>query len=185
MWIALGVVALVVVYVISLYNSLVSLKNLGQEAWSGIDVQLKRRSDMIPNLLETVKGYMAHERDTLEAVTGMRAKVVEAAQSGNVAGRIQAEAQLSGALTNLMAVVENYPDLKANANFIEFQRTLAQVEDELQLSRRYYNGAARNLNTKIEVFPSNLVAKHFAFETMPFFEIENDAERANPKVSFS
>lgn len=185
MWVALSVVALVVVYVVAIYNILVSLRNLGQEAWSGIDVQLKRRSDLIPNLLETVKGYMAHERDTLEAVTAMRAKAMQAAQAGDITGRIQAEGQLSGALTSLMGIVENYPDLKANTNFIEFQRTLASVEDELQMARRYYNGAARNLNIKIESFPSNLIAKQFVFEKMPFFEIENDAERVNPKVSFS
>ena len=185
MWIALGLVALVVVYVVSTYNGLVSLRNLAQEAWSGIDVQLKRRTDLIPNMLETVKGYMTHERETLEAVTAMRAKVVQASQSGNIAGRIQAEGQLSGALTSLMGVVENYPELKANTNFIEFQRTLASVEDELQMARRYYNGAARNLNIKIESFPSNVIANHFSYEKMPFFEVENEAERANPKVSFS
>jgi LemA protein len=184
-WVVLGVVALLVMYVIGAYNSLVSLRNLGQEGWSGIDVQLKRRADLIPNLMETVKGYMSHERETLEAVTAMRAKVLQAAASGNVAERIKAEGMLSGALTTMMGVVENYPDLKANTGFLDFQRNLASIEEELQMSRRYYNGAARNLNIKIESFPSNLIAQKFAFEKLPFFEIENEADRANPKVSFS
>jgi LemA protein len=170
-------------YGVFIYNNLVSNRQLGQEGWSGIDVQLKRRADLIPNLLETVKGYMAHERETLQAVTNARA----AAQAGSNASpeeRAKLEGQLTGALGRLLAVAEAYPDLKANTTFLEFQGALQTVEDELQLARRYYNGAARNLNVAVESFPSNLVANTFHFEKMQYFELENPADRAVPSVKF-
>ena len=161
-----------------------SNRQLSQEGWSGIDVQLKRRADLIPNLLETVKGYMAHERDTLEAVTNARAAAT-AATGGTPEQRAQAEGQLSGALGRLMAVAEAYPDLKANTTFLEFQAALQKVEDELQLARRYYNGTARNLNDAVQSFPSSILAGIFHFVTAQYFEIDNPADRAVPQVKFS
>ena len=181
--IILGIIVAVIGYAIYLYNDLVRNRQLSQEGWSGIDVQLKRRTDLIPNLLETVKGYMGHERETLEAVTEARA----AAQSGQGAGpaeRSKLEGALSGALGRLLAVAEAYPDLKANTTFLEFQEALQTVEDEIQLSRRYYNGAVRNLNVSVESFPSSLVANTFKFERMQYFELENPADRAVPTVKF-
>ncbi|MDB5562308.1 MAG: rane protein [Hyphomicrobiales bacterium] len=181
--IVLAIVVVVIGYAIFIYNNLVSNRQLGQEGWSGIDVQLKRRADLIPNLLETVKGYMNHERETLEAVTNARA----AAQAGSNASpeeRAKLEGQLTGALGRLLAVAEAYPDLKANTTFLEFQGALQNVEDELQLARRYYNGAARNLNVAVESFPSNVVANLFHFAKMQYFELENPADRAVPSVKF-
>src|SRR6185312_10236866 len=157
-----------VLWGVGIYNRLVTLKNRYMNAFSQIEVQLKRRYDLIPNLLETVKGYMAHERGTLEAVTNARA----AAQAGANAGpaeRAQLEGQLSAALGRLMAVAEAYPDLKANTTFLEFQQALQKVEDELQLARRYYNGTARNLNVAVQSFPSSIVANSFHFTTAQYF----------------
>lgn len=181
----LGLIIVIAVYVMMTYNGLVSLRTLGEEAWSGIDVQLKRRYDLIPNLVETVKGYASHESATLEQVTAMRTQAMSAASSGNIADRIKAEGMLSGALTSVMGIAEAYPDLKANTNYIELQQALQTVESELQSARRYYNGAARNLNIKVDSFPSNLIAQQFNFNKMEFFEIENAQERENVKVSFS
>jgi LemA protein len=183
-WIILAIVVIVVGWAIFAYNNLVTNRQLTQEGWSGIDVQLKRRADLIPNLLETVKGYMAHERGTLEAVTNARA----AAQAGANAGpaeRAQLEGQLSAALGRLMAVAEAYPDLKANTTFLEFQQALQKVEDELQLARRYYNGTARNLNVAVQSFPSSIIANTFHFDMAQYFEIENAADRAVPQVKFN
>ncbi|WMT87880.1 LemA family protein [Pelagibacterium sp. 26DY04] len=182
-WIILILAVAVIGYAIYVYNMLVRNRQLVGEGWSGIDVQLKRRADLIPNMLETVKGYMAHERETLQAVTDARA-AVQAAQNGSPAERGQAEGLLSGALGRLFAVAEAYPDLKANTNFIEFQTALQTVEDEIQMSRRYYNGAVRNLNIAVESFPSNLVAGTFRFEKAEYFELENEADRAVPQVKF-
>lgn len=170
-------------YAVFVYNNLVKNRQLTEEGWSGIDVQLKRRADLIPNMLETVKGYMAHESDTLEAVTNARA-AVHGAGGANPAERGRLEGMLSGALGKLIAVAESYPDLKANTTFLEFQDALRTVEDEIQLSRRYYNGAVRNLNVAVESFPSNIVANAFKFFKSEYFELENEAERATPKVSF-
>ena len=167
--------------IISIYNRLVRNRNLVEEGWSGIDVQLKRRADLIPNLIETVKGYMGHERGVLEKVTEMRARSLQATDVGE---KGRAAGLLSGALGNLFAVAENYPALKANQNFLELQNSLAGIEEQVQLARRYYNGAVRNLNILIESFPSNLVAGFFKFKQAEFFEIENQADRAVPKVSF-
>jgi len=180
--IVLAVIATIILYAIVLYNRLVKFKQLVEEGWSGIDVQLKRRSDLIPNLLETVRGYMTHERETLERVTELRAQAQAA--GGDVEKRGRAEGALGQALANLFAVAENYPDLKANQNFLAFQNSLSEIEDEIQLSRRYYNGAARNNNVLVGQFPSNLVASTFSFQTAEYFEIEDSSDRAVPKVGF-
>ena len=182
-WIVLALAAGVIVYAIIIYNGLVSKRQMVREGWSGIDVQLKRRTDLIPNLMETVKGYMAHERETLDAVVNARARATSAAAAGPEA-RAQAEGELSAALGRLLAVAEAYPDLKANTTFLEFQNALQGVEEEIQMARRYYNGAVRNLNIQVESFPSNLVANAFKFEQAEYFELENEAERAVPQVKF-
>ncbi|MEO7224238.1 MAG: LemA family protein [Devosia sp.] len=182
-WIILGIIVAVAGYGIVAYNNLVRQRQLSQEGWSGIDVQLKRRTDLIPNLMEAVKGYMAHERDTLQAVTEART-AAQAAQNGTPEQRAQAEGILSGALGRLFAVAEAYPDLKASANFMQFQGELSNTENEIQLSRRYYNGTARDLNTAVESFPSNVIANFFKFEKIQYFEMENPADRAVPQVKF-
>jgi LemA protein len=183
MLIALGVVAIIAVYVIFVYNGLVRARQMAEEAWSGIDVQLKRRADLIPNLIETVKGYAAHEKGTFEEVVKLRNQA-QAVPSGDVAGRAQAEGLLSQALGKLFALAEAYPDLKANQNFAELQTSLETIESEIQMSRRYYNGAARELNIKVESFPSNLLAGPFGFSKRDYFEITNEADRAVPSVKF-
>ena len=180
---ALGIVIAVGFYAIAIYNGLVKARQMVREAWSGIDVQLKRRADLIPNLVETVKGYASHEKDTLTEVIEMRNRA-QAVPSGDVAGRAQAEGMLGMALGKLFALAEAYPDLKANQNFAELQGSIEKLEDEIQMARRYYNGAARDLNVKVESFPSNLVANTFSFSQADYFEIEDAADRAVPKVSF-
>ena len=152
-----------------------------QEGWSGIDVQLKRRADLIPNLIETVKGYMGHERGVLEKVTELRAQSMRAQSPGE---KGQVEGALGAALANLFAVAENYPDLKASQNFIQLQQSLADIEEQIQLSRRYYNGAVRNLNILVASFPSNIIANMFRFTPGEYFEIEDAGDRAVPKVAF-
>ena len=183
MYILLAVVALLALYVVFLYNSLVKSRQMAEEAWSGIDIQLKRRADLIPNLIETVKGYAAHEKGTFEEVVKLRNQA-QAVPSGDVAGRAQAEGLLSQALGKVIALAEAYPDLKANQNFSELQQSLESIESEVQMARRYYNGAARDLNVKVESFPSNLVAGPFGFTKAAFFEITNEADRAVPVVKF-
>jgi LemA protein len=183
LWIVAAVVVAVAAWVIAIYNGLVRRRQMAEEGWSGIDVQLKRRADLIPNLVETVRGYATHERELLENVTELRNQA-RAAPPGDVAARSQIEGMLSGALGRLLAVVENYPDLKANQNFLELQQSLQAVEHDIQMARRYYNGAARDLNVMVESFPSNLVAGWFSFVKKAFFEVENEADRAVPKVSF-
>ncbi|HEV7304694.1 LemA family protein [Ensifer sp.] len=178
---AIGVV--VILYLVFVYNGLVKARQVAEEAWSGIDVQLKRRADLIPNLIETVKGYAAHEKSTLEEVIAMRNRA-QAVPAGDVEGRAQAEGALSQALGKLFALAEAYPDLKANENFAELQRSLETIEGEIQMSRRYYNGAARDLNVKVESFPSNLIANAFRFVKAGYFEITNEADRAVPQVKF-
>jgi LemA protein len=182
-FIVLAAIAAVALYAVTLYNRLVKNRQMSEEGWSGIDVQLKRRADLIPNLIETVKGYAGHERELLERVTELRAQVGKVPE-GDVAERGKLEGLLSGAIGKLLAVAENYPDLKANENFLEIQETLGEVESEIQLSRRYYNGAVRNLNVMVESFPSNLVAGQFGFERRDYFEIDDEADRAVPEVSF-
>lgn len=183
MYIALGLIALVALYLVVIYNGLVRARQMAEEAWSGIDVQLKRRADLIPNLIETVKGYAAHEKGTLEEVVKLRNQA-QAVPVGDVAGRAQAEGLLSQALGKLFALAEAYPDLKANQNFAELQTSLETIESEIQMARRYYNGSARDLNIKVESFPANLVAGPFGFSKREYFEIENEADRAVPSVKF-
>ena len=183
-WIVLGVAVVAALYAVTIYNGLVKNRQMVEEGWSGIDVQLKRRTDLIPNLMETVKGYMSHERETLEAVTNARAAATSAA-SGTPEQRAAAEGQLSSALGRLIATAEAYPDLKANTTFLEFQEALQTVEDEIQMSRRYYNGAVRNLNVMVESVPSNFIAGPFGFHKAQYFELDNAAERAVPAVKFS
>lgn len=180
-WIILGVIALVIIALIAIYNSLVRLKIKVDEGWADIDTQLKRRYDLIPNMVETVKGYASHESKTLEEVTKARNMAMGA---GTPEARAQAENMLTGALKTLFAVAENYPDLKANQNFMELQGTLKEIEENIQLSRRYYNATVRDFNTKTEVFPSNMVAGIFGFKRREFFEIERPEERETVKVSF-
>lgn len=180
--IVLGVVVVMGFAVVGVYNSLIQLKNKVDEGWADIETQLKRRYDLIPNMVETVKGYAKHESKTLEAVTQAR----NMAMSANTpAEKMQAENALSGTLKTLFAVAENYPDLKANQNFMELQTTLKEIEEKLQLSRRYYNATVRDFNTKVEIFPNNIVAGIFHFARRDFFEIENAEERENVKVSFT
>ncbi|MDO6962645.1 LemA family protein [Rhizobium alvei] len=173
----------VVAIIIFLYNGLVRARQMAEEAWSGIDVQLKRRADLIPNLIETVKGYAAHEKTTLEQVVELRNRA-QGVPQGDVAARSAAEGMLSQALGKVFALAEAYPDLKANQNFMELQRSLEGIEGELQMARRYYNGSARELNIKVESFPGNLIAGPFGFRKKDYFEIENPADRAVPTVKF-
>jgi LemA protein len=179
-----GVLALIVAvagYLVYAYNALVSLKNLVAEGWSGIDVQLKRRADLIPNLIETVKGYAAHEDKLFRDIAELRAKSIAGGSVGDQSAVGQA---MSAALGKLFAIAEAYPELKADANFRDLQEKLSGIEDEIQLSRRYYNGAVRNLNTMIESFPSNVIANFFRFTKAEFFEIGDAAQREVPKVDF-
>ena len=178
-----GILGAIAFYGVAIYNGLVKATQMVKEAWSGIDVQLKRRTDLIPNIVESIKGYAGHEKDTLREVTEMRTRV-QAVPEGDIAGRAVAEGLLGQALGKLMAVAEAYPDLKANENFLQLQQTLDKIEGEVQMSRRYYNGAARDLNVKVESFPSNFVANYFKFQTAEFFEIEDAGDRDVPEVKF-
>lgn len=182
--IILIVLALLVVYGIFVYNRFVTLRNRTDEAWSDIDVQLKRRYDLIPNLVETVKGYATHEREAFENVTQARAQALSAEQSGNPAEIAKAENMLSGTLKSLFAVAEAYPDLKANQNFLELQRELSDTENKIQAARRFYNGNVRDLNTAVESFPSNIVANMFHVSKREFFELDEAAAKEPVKVSF-
>ena len=183
-WVILLVAAAVVLYAIIIFNSLVRTRQMANEAWSGIDVQLKRRSELVPNLVESVKGYATHERSVLEEVTRLRNAAREV-RTGDVVGRAQAERALTAAIGKLVALAENYPDLKASANFLELQRELSQIEDELQMARRYYNGTVRNQNVLVQSFPANLVAGTFGFAPRDYFELSNAAERDVPQVALS
>jgi LemA protein len=178
---ALVVLAIVVVWVIGLYNGLIRLRNIVKNAWSQIDVQLKRRHDLIPNLVETVKGYAGHEKSTLENVTKARNQAV-AAQGPQAQG--QAEGMLTQALGRLMVVVEQYPDLKANQNFLGLQEELSSTENRIGFARQAYNDSVMTYNTKIQSFPANIIAGMFSFKDEEFFEIEDEAAREVPKVQF-
>lgn len=182
-YILLGVAALVIIWIVAAYNGFITLTNRVREAWSDIDVQLKRRYDLIPNLVETVKGYATHEREAFENVTKARAAAI-GAQS--MIEHAQAENQLSGALKSLFAVSEAYPDLKANANFVELQRELSDTENKIQAARRFYNGVVMDLNTRLGHFPSNIVGSVFGFKSSDFFELnESEAAAKEPvKVQF-
>lgn len=181
MWIVIIVLVAIAGYFIVIYNGLVKLKQIVNDAWSGIDVQLKRRYDLIPNLVETVKGYAGHEAATFEKVTAARTMAMNAS---GPAAKGEAENMLTGALKSLFAVSESYPDLKANQNFLDLQGQLSKVEDEIQFARRFYNGSVREFNTKIEQVPSNLVAGVTGFKKREFFELGSEAEKEAPKVSF-
>src|SRR3990167_4186927 len=184
-YIIIAVVAVIVLWLIAAYNRFVRLVNQTKEAWADIDVQLKRRFDLIPNLIETVKGYAAHEQGTFDKVTEARTRAITAEQSGNPAEIAKAENVLAGALKSVFAVAEAYPDLKANQNFLELQRELSDTENKIQAARRFYNGNARDLNTALQTFPSNIIAKIFNFGAMEFFELGEGSPSEEPvKVSF-
>ncbi|MCK9225010.1 MAG: LemA family protein [Candidatus Muirbacterium halophilum] len=178
--ILIGIIVLILLYVMGSYNSLVKLRNMVEEGWSGIDVQLKRRYDLIPNLVETVKGYAAHENKVFEDVIKARNSAMN---TSGVEDKAQAENMLSGTLKSLFALTENYPDLKANTNFLGLQDSLNEVEEKLQMARRYYNGTVRDYNIKCETFPSVIIANSFGFSKKEFFKI-NEEEKENVKIKF-
>lgn len=178
--IILGIVVLIALFFGSTYNSLVKLRNMVKDQWSQIDVLLKRRADLIPNLVETVKGYTKHESETLEAVIAARNRAVSATGAEE---EMKANGELSGALSKLFALAESYPDLKANTNFMDLQNNLKDTEDKISYARQFYNDAVLKYKNKLEVFPSNIVAGMFGFKPEPFFEA-NETERENVKVSF-
>jgi len=181
-WIVLGVAALVLFYFVAIYNRLVRLRALVKEGFSGITVQLRRRADLIPNLVESVQGYATHEREVFEEVSRARAATVN---PGSVQATAQADAQLTGLLGRLMAVAEAYPELKANQNFLQLQDQLASIEGELQGARRYYNATVRDLNSTIQSFPPVLIARPMGFTEEPFYQDEDPAIQSAPKVSFA
>ncbi len=181
-WVLLGIVVIVIFFIIGIYNTLIRLRNRVKNAWSQIDVQLKRRHDLIPNLVETAKGYMKHERETLENITKARGQAVGAQGVGEIS---KAESALSGAIGRFMLVVENYPDLKANQNFLSLQEELTSTENKIAFARQSYNDQVLFFNNKIQMFPSNTVAGVFGFKIEEFFELEDKAEREAPKVDFS
>ena len=180
-WIIVVVIAIILFGIIAIFNRLVGLKNRTDEAWSDIDVQLKRRYDLIPNLIETVKGYAKHEKELLEKVTQAR---TEAMKSKGLVDKAKAENQITEALKSVFAVAENYPNLKANENFVELQKEITDTEDKIQASRRFYNANVRDLNIVIESFPSNVVAGVFGYKKKELFELEDVGERKNVEVKF-
>ena len=182
--IVLVIIAVVVIFFVGIYNSLITLRNRADNSWAQVDVQLRRRYDLIPNLVETVRGYMSHERATLEAVTAARNLAQQAVGKG-VGEQAKAETELGGALSRLLAVVENYPDLKANQNFLALQEELTSTENKISFSRQYYNDSVLKFNNKIQMFPSNVVAGMFSFILGEFFEVTVEAEKEVPKVSFT
>jgi LemA protein len=181
-WVILGVVVLLIIFLISMYNGLIRLKVQCDNAWADIDVQLKRRYDLIPNLVETVKGYAAHEKGTFEAVVAARNQAMAATSP---ADKAQAENVLSGTLKSLFALAEAYPQLRAVESFTSLQNTLSQIEEAVQNARRYYNAVVRDFNTKIQQFPGNILANMLGFKSREFFEVGAPAEREAPKVSFN
>ncbi len=182
-YILIGLIVLTVLWVIMAFNRFVRLINRAKEAWADIDVQLKRRYDLIPNLVNTVKGYASHEKGVFEAVTEARTRSMNAEVKGDVKGVAQGENMLAGALKSLFAVAENYPDLKANTNFLELQRELSDTENKIQAARRFYNTNVRDLNTAVESFPANIVAKMFKFSQRDFFELGEGEAAAKEPVS--
>jgi len=183
LWIFIAIIVLLVLFMIGMYNAMVRSRNQVKNAWAQIDVQLKRRHDLIPNLIETVKGYMHHERETLESVTKARTQAVNIS-GGSVAEQAQAENALSKTLRSLFAVSENYPDLKANQNFLALQEELTSTENKIGFARQFYNDAVMSFNNKIQTFPANMMAGMFGFKEAESFEIEEAAEREAPKVDF-
>jgi LemA protein len=179
--IIMAIVLALSAYLISIYNSLVSKKNMVEEAWSSIDVQLKRRADLIPNLIQTVKAYMTHEDSLLSQIAELRSKSIAARQ---ISDQSKVELDMTRTLGQLFAIAENYPDLKANQNFMHMQQQLSELEDQIQMSRRYYNGSVRDFNIRIESFPDLLVASMFSFAKRDFFELENELDRQVPQINF-
>ncbi len=182
LYIALAVLALFTLWLIAIYNGLIKSRNRTKESWADIDVQLKRRYDLIPNLIESVKGYMKHERELLENVTKLRSQAMTAEKSGDLKAMASAESMLGGMLGKLQIAVEAYPDLKANQNVAQLMDELSDTENKIQASRRFYNGMVRDFNTKVEVFPTNLIAGLMKFTKFEFFEITDTKERENVKV---
>ena len=182
LWIILGIIVILGFFFWATYNGLVRLRNQVKNAWAQIDVQLKRRHDLIPNLVETVKGYKNFERETLEAVT--KARNIAIASQGGVADRAKAEGELSSALSRLMVVVESYPDLKANQNFLALQEELTSTENKISFARQFYNDSVLRYNNQTQMFPSNVVASMMSFKQAEFFEVKAPEEREAPKVSF-
>jgi len=182
LYIILGILGVFILWAVFTYNRFITLMNRAKEAWADIDVQLKRRYNLIPNLISSVKGYMIHERTTLEKVTEARSKAM---QAGTVGEHNKTENMLTGALKSLFAVAEQYPDLKANQNFLELQRELSDTENKIQAARRFYNTNVRDFNIKIDSFPPNLIAQLFSFKKRDFFELDEGSEAKEPvKVSF-
>ena len=182
--IVIGLLVFVALVLIGMYNGLVRLRNIVKNAWAQIDVQLKRRHDLIPNLVETAKGYLTHERETLETIARARSGAVNAQATGNVGQIAQAETQLMGAMRGFYAVAENYPDLKANQNFLALQEELSSTENKISFARQFYNDAVLKYNTACESIPTNLIAGLGGFQKAEFFEITAEAERAVPQVKF-
>ena len=180
--IILAIIVIIAFVAVGIYNGLVKLRNTSEQAWADVDVQLKRRYDLIPNLVETVKGYASHEQETFEKVVQARNQAMGAATPGD---KGQAENFLTSALKSLFALAEAYPDLKANQNFLDLQDELSNIEEHIQLARRYYNAVVRDLNTKIETVPSNIIANMFNFEKKEYFELDSEDEREAPQVDFS
>lgn len=184
LWIILGIVVVLILWAIAVYNGLIKGRNQVDESWSDIDVQLKRRYDLIPNLVNTVKGYAAHEKDVFEKVTQARTAAMAAEAKGDLKGVAESENMLAGALKSLFAVSESYPELKANQNFLQLQQDLTDTEDKIQAARRFYNGNVRDFNTSLQTFPRNIVASMFGFKERTFFEVGTEAERQNVEVKF-
>jgi len=182
LFVLLGLALVLVMWVVGIYNGLIRLRNQVKEAWAQVDVQLKRRFDLIPNLMETVKGYMNHERETLEAVTQARAAISGA---GTLPDRIQAESGLTAALGRLFAVSEAYPDLKASTNFLALQEELTSTENKISFARQFYNETVMRMNNKVQMFPGNIIAGMFNFKEETFFEVTEEEQREAPKVDFS
>jgi LemA protein len=180
--IILGIIVVIAFLAVGIYNGLIKLRNTSEQAWSDVDVQLKRRYDLIPNLVETVKGYAKHEKETFEQVVQARNQAMGASSPEDKA---QAENFLTSTLKSLFALAEAYPELKANQNFLDLQDELSKIEEQIQLARRYYNAVVRDLNTKIESVPSNIVANMFHFEKKEYFELDSEEERQTPQVSFN
>lgn len=184
LWIVIGLAVVIVAWLILTYNSLITSRNEVDEAWSDIDVQLKRRHDLIPNLINTVKGYATHEQGTFEKVTELRAEAMKAQATGNVQAIGAAERKLQAAMVPFFAYQENYPELKANENFLDLQAQLTDTENKVQASRRFYNGNVKSFNTKLQVFPTNTIAGMFKFAAREFFEVDDEGEREVPEVKF-
>ena len=185
LWIILAIIVVAGLFLVSMYNRLVTLRQRVREAWSDIDVQLKRRYDLIPNLVETVKGYAAHEKGVFESVTQARANAIAAGATGTPEQRAQAENVLTGALRSVFAVAEAYPQLQASQNFRDLQENLTATEDKIAFARRFYNGNVRDYNTGLQTFPTNILAGMFGFAAEQYFELADAKERETPKVSFS